>query len=235
MGRLIPLFLWHQASIYWCYSLIWFTWLLGGPALPVGTVLLVWWMLLSKMPRSICDMAEKKGRLFFFNLKVLPMYHQGSSLTFLLSVITFSEDNCCVHAHGMALIFKTSHNAAEERLVSLIAVCRHITYTETHSEMEFHYLAWTPANESIKISWTSFCAASIWWFGWVLTNQLVNNLGVMNDSPDKWQSAVVNLSSKTEIQYTNLSVWLTMSPLLSLAALPSIIRPPQQYKDLFSA
>ena len=92
-GRLIRLLLWRQASIYWCYSLIWFTWLLGRPVLPVGKVSCVWWMLLSEMPRSICDTAankKKKKRGDFLILKVLPMYHQVCNLTLLPSVITFS-------------------------------------------------------------------------------------------------------------------------------------------------
>lgn len=87
-GRLSPLLLWRQASIYWCYSLIWFTWLLNRPVLPVGNVPCVWWMLLSEMPRSICDAAAEKKEDFLIS-KVLPMYHHLCNLTLLPSVITF--------------------------------------------------------------------------------------------------------------------------------------------------
>lgn len=40
------------------------------------------------------------------------------------------EDNCWVHAHGLALIFKTGHGAAVKRPVSLMTVCRRIAYTK---------------------------------------------------------------------------------------------------------
>lgn len=51
------------------------------------------------------------------------------------------EDNCWLRAHGLALIFKTGHGAAEKRPVSLVAVCRRITYSETDLEMELYCLA----------------------------------------------------------------------------------------------
>lgn len=111
-GRLIPPPLWRQASIYWCYSLIWFTWLLSRPVLPVGKVSCVWWMLLSEMPRSICDAAAKKRGLSYFK----SASHVSSSLQSDLASLCNNiqrEDNCWVHAHGLALIFKTGHGAAE--------------------------------------------------------------------------------------------------------------------------
>lgn len=137
-GRLIPQ-LWRQASIYWCYSLIWFTWLLNRPVLPVGKVSRVWWMLLSEMPRSICNAAAKKGGLSYFK----SASHVSSSLQSDLASLCNNiqrEDNCWVHAHGLALIFKTGHGAAERRPVSLMTVCRRITYTKTDLEMELYCL-----------------------------------------------------------------------------------------------
>lgn len=137
--RLIPE-LWRQASIYWRYSLIWFTWLLNRPALPVGKFSRVWWMLLSEMPRSICNAAtaKKKGLSYFRSAS-----HVSSSLQSDLASLCNNiqrEDNCWVHAHGLALIFKTGHGVAERRPVSLMTVCRRITYTETDLEMELYCL-----------------------------------------------------------------------------------------------
>lgn len=152
-GRLIPLPLWRQASIYWCYSLIWFTWLLSRPVLPVGKVSCVWWMLLSEMPRSICDAAAKKRGLSYFK----SASHVSSSLQSDLASLCNNiqrEDNCWVHAHGLALIFKTGHGAAEKRPVSLMTVCRRITYTKTDLEMELYCLAWMLRDNYVLI-WAS--------------------------------------------------------------------------------
>lgn len=133
-GRLILLPLWRQASIYWCYSLIWFTWLLSRPVLPVGKVSCVWWMLLSEMPRSICDAAAQKKRkkrgLSHFKIASLVSSSLQSDLASLCNNIQ-GEDNYWVHAHGLALIFKTGHGAAAKRPVSLMTECRRITSTKT--------------------------------------------------------------------------------------------------------
>lgn len=65
------------------------------------------------------------------------MYHHLCNLTLFPSVITFrGKDNCWVQAHGLALIFKTGHGAAEKRPMSLTTVCRRITYTKTDLEIE---------------------------------------------------------------------------------------------------
>lgn len=140
-GRLIRLLLWRQASIYWCYYLIWFTWLLSRPVLPVGKVSCVWWMLLSKMPRSICNAVTKKRGLSYFK----SVSHVSSSLQSDLASLCNNiqrEDNCWVHAHVLALIFKTGHGATEKRAVSLMAVWSSITYSKTDLEIELYCLAW---------------------------------------------------------------------------------------------
>lgn len=74
----------------------------------------------------------EKKRVDFLISKVVPMYHQVCNLTLLFSVITFSGRTTAGRVcHGLALIFKTGHGAAEKRPVSLMTVCRHITYTKT--------------------------------------------------------------------------------------------------------
>ncbi len=151
---------WRQASIYWCYSLIWFTWLLSRPALPVGKVSCVWWMLLSEMPRSICDAAAKKRGLSYFK----SASHVSSSLQSDLASLCNNiqrEDNCCVNAHGLALIFKTGHGAAERRPVSLMTVCRRITYTK--SDLRWSCTVWRECWETIKSWFEHFNrGANIW-------------------------------------------------------------------------
>lgn len=114
----------------------------------------VWWMLLSEMPRSICDAAAKKKRgLSYFK----SASHVSSSLQSDLASLCNNiqrEDNCWVHAHGLAMIFKTGHGAAEKRPVSLMTVCRRITYTKTDLEMELYCLAWMPGDNYVLI-WAS--------------------------------------------------------------------------------
>lgn len=84
--------------------------------------------------------SKKKGGLSYFK----SASHVSSSLQSDLASLCNNiqrEDNCWVHAHGLALIFKTGHGAAEKRPVSLMAVCRRITYSETDLEMELYCLA----------------------------------------------------------------------------------------------
>lgn len=133
-GRLILLPLWRQASIYWCYSLIWFTWLLSRPVLPVGKVSCVWWMLLSEMPRSICDAAAQKkikNVEDFLISEVLPLYHRLCNLTLLPSVITFrgrTTAGCMLMGWRWSL---KRVMVRQWRPVSLMTECRSITSTET--------------------------------------------------------------------------------------------------------
>lgn len=75
---------------------------------------------------------KKRGLSYFQSAS-----HVSSSLQSDLASLCNNiqrEDNCWVHAHGPALIFKTGHGAAEKRPVSLMAVCRRITYSETDLE-----------------------------------------------------------------------------------------------------
>lgn len=50
------------------------------------------------------------------------------------------EDNCWVHAHGLALIFKTGHGTAEMRPVSLMAV------------VQADYLQWDRSGNGVVLS-----------------------------------------------------------------------------------
>lgn len=82
---------------------------------------------------------EKKRRISYFK----SASHVSSSLQSDLASLCNNiqrEDNCWVHAHGLALIFKTGHGAEEKRPVSLMTVCRHITYTKTELVMELYSL-----------------------------------------------------------------------------------------------
>lgn len=70
---------------------------------------------------------KKRGLSYFKSAS-----HVSSSLQSDLASLCNNiqrEDNCWVHAHGLALIFKTGHGVAEKRPVSLVTVCRRITYT----------------------------------------------------------------------------------------------------------
>lgn len=75
-------------------------------------------MLLSEMPRSICNIAEKKTKTYeiadvFLISKVIPLYHDLSNLTLLPHCNNIqTEDNCWVHAHVQELIGKTGHGMA---------------------------------------------------------------------------------------------------------------------------
>lgn len=88
----------RQTSISLCYSLIRFIWPRCGPTLPVGRVSCAWWMLLSKMPRSIRDACterkKEKGRENLLISKAPPMYHL-CNLTLHLCNNIKREDNCC--------------------------------------------------------------------------------------------------------------------------------------------
>lgn len=92
-------------------------------------------MLLSEMPRSICDAAAKKKKkggedLLISKSASLVSPSLQSDLASLCNNIQ-REDNCWVHAHGLALIFKMGHGAAVKRPMSLTTECRHIIYIKT--------------------------------------------------------------------------------------------------------
>lgn len=92
---------------------------------------------------------EKKRGLSYFK----SASHVSSSLQSDLASLCNNiqrEDNCWVHAHGLALIFKTGHGAAERRPVSLMTVCRRITYTEKDSK--WSCTVWRECWETI-MSW----------------------------------------------------------------------------------
>lgn len=99
-----------------------------------------------------CSSRKKRGLSYFKSAS-----HVSSSLQSDLASLCNNiqrEDNCWVHAHGLALIFKTGHGAAEKRPVSLMTVCRRITYTETDLEMELCYLA-----RMLEDNYVLICAA----------------------------------------------------------------------------
>lgn len=86
------------------------------------------------MRRSSKKKKKERGLSYFKSAS-----HVSSSLQSDLASLCNNiqrEDNCWVRAHGLALIFKTGHGAAEKRPVSLMTVCRRITYTKTDLEME---------------------------------------------------------------------------------------------------
>lgn len=75
----------------------------------------------------------KKEKTFFF--KSESASHVSSSQRSDLPSFSNNiqcEDNCCVHAQGSALIFKTGDSTAKNRPVSLMTVSGHINYTEAH-------------------------------------------------------------------------------------------------------
>lgn len=82
-------------------------------------------MLLSEMPRSICDAAAKKKKkekkrrgLSYFQSASPVSSSVQSDLGSLCNNIQ-REDNCWVHAHGLALIFKNgSRRGSEEARVT---------------------------------------------------------------------------------------------------------------------
>lgn len=95
------------------------------------------------MPRSICSAAAKEEKKKMDFLISKSASHVSSSLQSDLASLCNNiqrEDNCWVHAHGLALIFKTGHGTAEMRPVSLMAV------------VQADYLQWDRSGNGVVLS-----------------------------------------------------------------------------------
>lgn len=161
----------RQTSISLCYSLIRFIWPRRRPTLPVGRVSCAWWMLLSKMPRSIhdaCTGREKKQRerTYLFP-KRLPCI-SFCNLTLRPCNNIRREDNCWERFlrlaskfyHGLTAPLNGATMSQSIQYVKGIRFWEGLTLNAKTNAMAWYYMVGLcESNEN----WAS---GSVWSMGW---------------------------------------------------------------------